>query len=147
MFHRNILERNILFLCQDNSSTSQMAEAVAKRLVPPKTRIFSAGLTPGTLHHAAVEVMQEVGIDISTQIPKGLEAIPMDEIDLVVSLGIAKDDCPLLPGKARLECWSFPSAQRFGEEKTAVRAALRYVRDEIDKKVAALFLDYWRNVA
>ena len=44
-----IHERNILFLCEDNAQLSQMAEAAAKHLSPPKTRIFSAGIKPGRI--------------------------------------------------------------------------------------------------
>jgi arsenate reductase (thioredoxin) len=58
---RELLERNILFLCEDNACLSQMAEAAARHLSPPKTKVFSAGVKPSALSAQAVQVMQELG--------------------------------------------------------------------------------------
>ncbi len=147
MRRSTMCERNILFLCIDNSCSSQIAEAIAKRLAPPKTQVYSAGIFPSRIDPIIEKIMQEVGVDISNQYAKGIEEIPTNEIDLVVSLGLAKEKCPALPAKARLEQWPIPDLQRTRGGEAAMQAALRYVRDEIDKKVAALFLDHWRNVA
>ncbi len=147
MPRRNIRERNILFLCADNSCSSQIAEAIAKRLAPPKTRVFSAGITPRKMHPAVAQVMKEVDVDTAGQSPKGLEAVPMGDIDLVVTLGEIKEKCPVFPMRARLANWAIPDLQRVTGGDAAMQAAIRYLRDELDKKVAALFLDHWRNVA
>ncbi|HEV8340883.1 MAG TPA: arsenate reductase ArsC [Candidatus Binatia bacterium] len=147
MARRNIRERNILFLCQDNSCTSQMAEAIARRLAPPQTRIFSAGITPREIHPSVPEVMKEIQVEMADQRPKGLEAIPIDEMDLVVAFGEASGNCPTLPPKVRLEHWSIPEPRPLTGEEKGMQLFLRYVRDEIDRKVAALFLDHWRNLA
>ncbi len=147
MPRRKIRERNILFLCPDNSCSSQIAEAIAKRLAPPKTRVFSAGIAPGKMHPAVAQVMKEVDVDTASQSPKGLEAVPINEIDLVVMLGQIKEKFPTFPAKARLAHWAIPDLQRVTGGDAAMQAAVRYLRDHLDKKVAALFLDYWRNVA
>ena len=146
MARRTIREKNILFLGPDNSCNSQIAEAIAKRLAPPKTRVFSAGLTPGEIHPAVAKVMSEVEIDVSSQRPKGIDAVPMEEIDLVIALGGAKEKYASLAAKVRLEHWALPDPGRAAETEGGAAAAFRYVRDEIDKKVAALFLDHWRNL-
>lgn len=52
---RTIRDRNILFLCEDNASLSQMAEAVAKHLDPPKVKIFSAGVKPTTIPSQSIK--------------------------------------------------------------------------------------------
>lgn len=52
---QTIRQRNILFLCEDNASLSQMAEAVAKHLNPPKVKIFSAGITPTEIQRTFIE--------------------------------------------------------------------------------------------
>jgi arsenate reductase len=147
MTRRAIRERNILFLCMDNSYASPIAEAIANCLAPPGTKVFGAGLFPCQIHPAADRVMREVGIDISSHRPKGLDAVPMKEIHLVVALGLAKEQLPPLPAKVRVEYWPIPNTQQVSGGEAAIRAVFRYVRDEIDRKVAALFLDYWRNVA
>ena len=149
MPRRSIRERNILFLCMDNSCASQIAEAIAKYLAPPKTRIFSAGIAPiDVIHPLVAKVMKEVGINISGQNVKGLGAVPLEEIDLAVTLSEEiKEKCPALSPRVKLEHWSIPDPKRASGGEAAMQAVFRYVRDEIDKKVAALFLDHWRNVA
>jgi len=144
---RTIRERNILFLCMNNSYASPIAEAIASRLAPPGTKVFSAGLFPCQIHPAASRVMQEVGIDISNHRSQGLDAVPMKEIDLVITLGDLKDSGASLPPKIRLDHWSLPDPGRASGGEAAIRAVFRSFRDEIDKRVAALFLDHWRNVA
>ena len=146
MTRRRNLERNILFLGMDQSCSGQMAEAIAKRLAPPDTRIFSAALVPREVPSAAIEVMREVEVEMPPERAKPLDSIPMDHIDLVVALGESEGVWPSLPPKTRLVHWAIPDARRIAEGETPLRVALRFMRDEIDKEVAALFLDHWRNV-
>ncbi len=144
---REIRDRNILFLCDDNARLSQMAEAAAKHLSPPKTRIFSAGIKPGQIPAAVIKAMNEIGIAMGAQKSKGLADVPIDEIDLVVSFGEAHKQCANLPRRAKVESWpvadGFKSQPPDGENLDA----LRQQRDVIEKRVFALFMDYWRNVA
>jgi protein-tyrosine-phosphatase len=144
---RAIHERNILFLCEDNACLSQIAEATAKHLAPPKTRIFSAGVKPSTIPSRVIQAMRELGINMVGQRSKGLAEIPMQDIDLVVSFGDAHKKCTNLPGRAKIENW--PASAEFGSEKgsTPELSIIRDKRDEIDKRVFALFLDHWRNIA
>ncbi len=144
---RTMREKNILFLCEDNACLSQMAEAVAKYLSPPKTRIFSAGIKPGTIPTQVYEVMEELGISLSGQSAKGTDAAPLNEIDLVVSFGDADKRCGALPDKARIERWPIPNPARASGGSSALLSLFRQGRDEIDKRVFALLLDHWRNVA
>jgi len=147
MTRRRSLERNILFLGTDQSCSGQMAEAIAKRLAPPDTRIFSAALVPGEVPPAAVEVMKEVEVDMPTERAKALDSVPMDHIDLIIALGENHEGLPMIPSRTRLVHWSIPDAWRVANSEAPLRAALRFVRDEIDREVAALFLDHWRNLA
>ncbi len=124
-----------------------MAEAMAKYLNPPNTRAVSAGLKPSEIPPPVHDVMAEFGISLSGQTAKGLDAVPLDEIDLVVSFGDAASKCDCLPPKARVEYWSVPDPYGQAENGSAPFASLRLCRDTIDKYVAALFLDHWRNVA
>jgi arsenate reductase len=140
-------EKSILFLCPDNSCSSQMAEAIARRLAPPDVRIRSAGLCSMEIHPMLADVMAEVGIDISSLHSKDLRSIRMDEVDLVVTLGMAKESCPSFPRRIRIEHWPIPYDQQARGGDAAVRAVLCFLRDTIDGHVGGLFLDYWRNVA
>lgn len=143
---RAIRERNILFLCEDNACLSQMAEAVAKHLGPPKTRIFSAGIKPSKIPAQVYKVMEELGISISGQSSKGLKDVPVDDIDLVVSFGDADKKCGGLPAKTRVERWPIVDPARGAGGNAALLSLFRHSREEIDKRVFALFLDHWRNV-
>ncbi len=144
---RKIFERNILFLCEDNACCSQMAEAMARYLNPPNTRVVSAGLRPSVIPPHVYDVMAEFGISLSGQTSKGLNEVPLDEIDLVISFGDVAAKCDGLPPKAKVEYWSVPDPYAQAENGSAPFASLRLCRDKIDKYVAALFLDHWRNVA
>src|SRR5262245_46892899 len=70
MARSKIRDRKILFLSQENDCMSFMAEEIAKKLLPPKTQVFSAGLKEGKIDPKAVRVLQEIGIDVSIQEPK-----------------------------------------------------------------------------
>jgi protein-tyrosine-phosphatase len=78
---------------------------------------------------------------------QGLTEIPMDEIDLVVSFDDADRQCGALPPKAKIERWSIPNPSRAGGGSAALLSIFRAGRDAVDRRVFALFLDHWRNVA
>jgi len=141
---RKSLERNVLFLCEDNSCLSQIAEATAKHLAPPRTRIFSAGVRPGPIPQRVVQAMQELGISMKGQKSKSLAEVPMQEIDLLVSFDDAHKHCANLPGRIHIERWPIDTAPDV--ESDLSLSAIRNRRDEIDKRVFALFLDHWRNI-
>jgi arsenate reductase len=146
MTRRQIRERNILFLCEDNSACSEMAEAIARKLAPPQTRIFSACVTPSKIPPQVSSVLEEVGIKVSGQRPKTLTDVPLEQIDLVITLSPEmKERRPALSAKTKLIHWPIPDAKRASGGDAAMSAVYRHLRDEIDKRVGALFLDYWRN--
>ena len=79
---------NVLFLCARNDARSQMAEGFARARPRPDVRIRSAGNERSALHPAAIKVMAEVGVDISTQASKALADLSTDEpIDKSLSGG------------------------------------------------------------
>ena len=143
---REIRQRNVLFLDQDNARLSQMAEAVAKHLGPPKVRVFSAGVTPRNIPAPVRKVMQELGINMSAQNSKSVDQVPLDEIDLIVSFAGADKKCASLPARAKVEQWSIASSRGAQNNDFAALSTLREERDEINRRVFALFMDYWRNL-
>lgn len=143
---RNIRDLNILFVCDDNSTRSQMAEAAAKHLSPPRVKIFSAGIKPAPIPLDVRKVMAEVGISLNGQAAKAMDSIPLEEIHLMVSFGEAATKCGPLPAKIKVEHWPIGESASTPKGPTTL-ADYRCERDEIDKRVFALFMDYWRNVA
>lgn len=131
------------FICTGNSARSQMAEGFAKyfALVYDKDiDIYSAGSNPsGYVHPKAIQVMKEVGIDISDQYSKSLSDIPLNQLDYVITLcGDAAETCPVVPG-ANTQHWGLPDPARvIGPTEDAKLNAFRQVRDIIRQKVEEL---------
>ena len=135
------LKKGILFLCTGNSCRSQMAEGFAKKMLPKNMEIFSAGLEPKGVHPMAVKVMQEVGIDISQQESKNIPEIPIDKIDLLVTLcGDAAERCPVFPGKVERIHWALedPAKAQGSEEEIVI--VFRKIRDNIKSYIISYLL-------
>lgn len=129
--------RTIAFLCVANSARSQLAEALARRIAPPGTTVLSAGSHPWRVHPVAVRVLREVGIDISGARSKGMDEIPLDRADLIVTL-CADEVCPVTPAAVRRLHWPLEDpAEGFGEEELLLR--FRETRDLLTEKIAELF--------
>ena len=131
---------SLLFLCVANSARSQLAEGLARRLAPSDTRVYSAGSEPGTINPLAVRVLAEVGVDASAQHSKGLDAIPLDEIDLVVTL-CAEEGCPLFPRPVRKLHWPLPDPAKASGSDEERLAAFRAVRDELAARLPTLWAE------
>jgi arsenate reductase len=131
----------VLFLCTANSCRSQMAEGLARQQGGGLIEPYSAGAHPTSLHPLAVEVMREVGIDISRHYSKGLDDVPQD-VDLVVTVcDQAAEACPIFPGAARTMHWSVPDPVQARGTPDEIRAAFRRARDEIEARVRTLLED------
>ena len=124
----------LLFLCVANSARSQLAEGWARALAPAETPIFSAGSRPGTLNPHAVAVMREVGLDISAHHSKGLDAVPLEKIQTVVTL-CAEEVCPAFPGAVERLHWPFPDPADPGTTPAAELNAFRAARDAIGERL------------
>jgi arsenate reductase (thioredoxin) len=125
----------VLFLCTGNSCRSQMAEGWARRLKGGVINAYSAGTQPKALDPLAVRVMADVGIDISTQQPKSLDALQHLPFDVVVTVcSDAHETCPVFPGRARMVHRGFDDPPRLAAGATSQEEALGHyvrVRDEI----------------
>jgi arsenate reductase (thioredoxin) len=125
----------ILFLCTGNSCRSQMAEGWARQLKGGVMDAYSAGTHPKALDPLAVHVMADVGIDISTQQPKSLDAVHHLPFDYVVTVcREAHETCPVFPGRARIVHRGFDDPPRLAAGAKSEEEALGHyvrVRDEI----------------
>jgi arsenate reductase len=121
----------VLFVCLQNAGRSQMSAALFERDARGKHRALSAGTTPAEhLHPEVVEVMHEVGIDLSDRRPKLLTRELAEQADIVVTMGCG-DQCPFIPGTRYVD-WELPDPS--GQSATAVRST----RDEIATRVNVL---------
>ena len=136
-----VSKKGILFLCTGNSCRSQMAEGFAKKILSKDLRIFSAGIEPKRIHPIAIKVMQEVGINISQQRPKNISEVPIDKIDLVVTLcGDAAESCPVFPGKVKKIHWAIDDPAKAQGSEEEIDKGFRKVRDNIKSSIISYLL-------
>ena len=128
----------VLFLCVANSARSQMAEGLARAVAPKDREIYSAGSAPTHLNPFAREVMQELGIEISSHRSKAIDEIPSDRIGTVITL-CAEEVCPVYPGNVQRFHWPFedPAAATGSDEE--IRQEFRRIRDQIRGKIGEFF--------
>ena len=123
--------KTVLFVCVHNAGRSQMAAGFMQNLGKDKVNVLSAGSMPkDQINPVAVEVMKEVGIDISNNQPKILTTESVKESDVVITMGCG-DACPIFPGK-RYEDWQLEDPA--GKDLETVRK----IRDEIKSRIEAL---------
>lgn len=123
----------LLFLCVANSARSQLAEGLARALLPAGTRIASAGSAPRDVHPLAIRVLEEIGIDITSHRSKALAEIRLDRLDTAITL-CAEESCALPPHMRRLHWPTEDPASVVGSEQDRIEA-FRRARDEIRTRV------------
>ncbi|MGO2082023.1 arsenate reductase ArsC [Glutamicibacter arilaitensis] len=127
----NTNKPSVLFVCVHNAGRSQMAAAFLSNLSEGRIEVRSAGSAPAdSVNPAAAEAMAEVGIDMSTEIPKVLTTEAVQDSDVVITMGCG-DACPFFPGK-RYEDWKLEDPAGQGVE------AVRPIRDEIRERIENL---------
>jgi arsenate reductase (thioredoxin) len=120
-----------LFVCLQNAGRSQMSAALFERAAAGRHLALSAGTTPADhVHLEVVEVMREIGIDLSERTPQLLTRDLAEQADVVVTMGCG-DACPYIPGKRYID-WDLPDPA--GRALAEVRAT----RDEIARRVEKL---------
>jgi protein-tyrosine-phosphatase len=121
----------VMFLCVHNAGRSQMALGWFEHLADGRAIALSGGSEPADeVNPVAVEVMAELGIDISAQSPKAWTDEDLRSTDVVVTMGCG-DACPVFPGKRYLD-WELDDPA--GREIAVVRR----IRDEIGDRVRIL---------
>ena len=123
----------VLILCTGNSCRSHLAEGILRAAAGDSLNVQSAGSKPaGYIHPLALQVMQEIGIDISTHHSKHMNDFLNQPVETVITVcGNADQACPIFPGQMNRHHWGFydpAHATGTGEEKLNV---FRRVRDEI----------------
>ena len=143
----------VLFVCGGNSSRSQMAEAFLRSLAGDSASVSSAGVTAEGLHPLAVQVMEEVGIDLSSYTSKSVPELKPKTFDLVITLcEPAREYCrapghgpseknPVLAGVPLQLDWPIPDPAEVEGTRDENLAAFRTARDKIRGRVETLVSD------
>ncbi len=133
--------KNFLFICRGNESRSQMAEGFARKMAGGNIKVYSAGEKPGDMNAHAVDVMEEVGIDISNQESLAFDGVPVNKIDTVITLSSDSDPLPKnLRKKATQIHWPLTDPAATSGSDAEVKKAFRSVRDEIRNRVEVLLV-------
>jgi arsenate reductase len=135
----------ILFMCVANSARSQLAEGLARQIFPD-AEIQSAGSHPGKLNPYAVNVMKEIGVDISRHYSKSYDDLPpkfLVALNYVITL-CAEEVCPtIVTQNAKKIHWPFPdpatkelvsdeeALRRFRQARDSILRRLNEFKDEI----------------
>ena len=125
----------VLILCTGNSCRSHLAEGILRAAAGDLIEVASAGSKPaGYVHPKSIEVMKEIGIDISGHTSKHLEQFLDRPVDTVITVcGNADQACPMFPGQLNRYHWGFDDPAHATGSEDEQMAVFRRVRDEIRK--------------
>jgi arsenate reductase len=124
-----------LFVCLHNAGRSQMSAALFERAAAGKHTALSAGTTPAEhVHPEVIEVMSELGIDLSDRRPQLLTRDLAEQADIVITMGCG-DACPYIPGKRYID-WDLPNPK--GQPLDEIRAIRDDIALRIDELLASL---------
>ena len=125
---------SVLFVCVHNAGRSQMAAALLNHHAGGAVEVRSAGSAPAdSINPAVREVLAEIGIDVSRELPKRLTTEAVEDADVVITMGCG-DACPVFPGKRYLD-WDLTDPAGKTTEQ------IRPIRDDIDARVRGLLDD------
>jgi arsenate reductase (thioredoxin) len=129
----------VLILCTGNSCRSHLAEGLLRAAAGDLFEVTSAGSKPaGYVHPIAIEVMKEIGIDISGHRSKSMIEFMDRDIETVITVcGNADQACPIFPGQVNRHHWPFEDPAHATGSEAEVREVFRRVRNEIRRTFTA----------
>jgi len=136
--------QSVLFLCTGNSARSQMAEAFLRKYAGDAFEAHSAGLEPTVLNPFTINVMDEIGIDISNQQSKGVEMyLGKKHFEYLITVCDDADrNCPTFwPGVHLRMHWSFEDPAKFEGSDEEKLAKFREIRDLLERKIKEWVLE------
>jgi arsenate reductase len=131
-------KEKVLILCTGNSARSQMGEGLFRSALDDKFEVFSAGTKPSSVRPEAIDVMGEIGIDISGHRSKSVDEFLGQQFRYVITVcDNAKESCPVFPGRAERIHWSFEDPAAVEGTAEERKAAFRRIRDQIADRIKA----------
>ncbi len=133
-------KKTILFICTHNSARSQMAEGFVKSLFGEYYEAYSGGTEPTAINPYAIQVMQEIGIDISHHHAKSVNDFLDKKMEYVVTVcDQAQSSCPFFPGAKTYIHKGFPDPSEFTGSEEEILEQIRRIRDEIKTWIVETF--------
>ena len=132
-------KKRVLILCTGNSARSQMAEGLLRTIAGDRFEVVSAGVAPSYVRPEAVEVMREIGIDISEHRSKSVDNFTGQQFDYVITVcDNANQQCPMFPGKTQRVHWAIEDPAAVTGNDSHRLAAFRTARDELRQRLQTL---------
>jgi protein-tyrosine-phosphatase len=131
----------VLFICTLNAVRSPMAEAISRQFAP-QHEFYSAGLIEGPQDFFAIEVMTEIGIDISAHKIKSLDKFKNEEFDVIICLSeeVKNNAADFLENStAKIEYWDIPSPGKISGNRIMKLFGYREIRDSLRAKIRSYF--------
>jgi arsenate reductase (thioredoxin) len=133
--------QRVIFVCTHNSARSQMAEGMLRAWGGDRFEVFSAGTESTRVRPEAIQVMAEIGIDISGQTSKTLEPFLGQQFGWLITVcDDAREACPTIPGVAQQAHWSVEDPSDAGGNDELRVEAFRAARDELRDRINAFLL-------
>lgn len=134
----NQKKKHILFLCVANSARSQVAEGLAKKILGDQFWIESAGSAPsGRVQPGAIQILKEVGIDITQNHSKSIQQLPhefVDQLDYIITL-CQEENCPIINTRAQIIAWPLPDPVGETAHTISEEERFRHVREQISERL------------
>ncbi len=134
-----MVKEKVLFVCIHNSARSQMAEEILRKLAGDRFDVESAGIEPGKLNPVVVEVLKEIGIDISGKKTQAvfdlLKQGKLYSYVITVCDETSAERCPIFPGVAKRLHWGFTDPSKFEGTWEQMLVQTRAVRGQIEQKI------------
>jgi len=132
-------KQRVLFVCIHNSARSQMAEELLRKLAGDRFEVESAGIEPGKLNPVVVDVLKEIGIDITGKKTQAvmdlLKQSKLYTYVITVCDETSAERCPIFPGVTTRLHWGFTDPSRFEGTREEKVVKTRAVREEIRQKI------------
>jgi arsenate reductase len=136
----------VLFLCTENACRSQMAEGLVNHDLAGQVQAWSAGVRPSRVNPRAVQVMAELGIDISHHRSKSVDDLAGEAFDLVITVcDQTQQQCPIFPRETQVMHVGFPDPARATGTEAEVMAAFRQGRDALREQLVPLLREKSRK--
>ena len=134
-----VKKKKIIFICTGNACRSQIAEGLMRHLASDKFEVYSAGSRPTRVHPAAITVMSEIGIDISSNTSEPISLFINKGMDIVVTVcDNASKTCPVFPGRVERIHWSVKDPIKNWDSSTEDLVDFRKTRDDLNKRIKNL---------
>ena len=143
MKQSRIFKKKIIFICTANSCRSQIAHGLMKNIAGYKFDVFSAGVNPTSVHPAAIKVMNEIGIDISSFKSNHINDYLDKFLDIAITVcDMANDSCPVFPENIIKYHWSINDPSINWDPNNFIIKPFRDTRNKIKNKIENFLINY-----